>query len=51
MWHHRKAQNMEDEDKTKEQLVTELKEMRHRITTLEELEVTRKRTEEALRES
>ena len=42
---------MEDEDKTKEQLVTELKEMRQRITTLEELEVTRKRTEEELRES
>lgn len=42
---------MKDEDKTREQLVTELKEMCHRITELEELEVTRKRTEEALRES
>ena len=42
---------MKDEDKSKKQLVAEMKEMRHRLTILEEFEVGRKRAEEALRES
>jgi PAS domain S-box-containing protein len=42
---------MEDQDKTKEQLVNELVELRQRIADLEKLEVKRKRTEEALRKS
>jgi len=40
-----------DEDKTKEQLINELVEMRQRITELEKSEKQRKRTVEALRES
>lgn len=42
---------MKDEDKTKEQLIQELKELRQRINGLEVSEVERQRTEEALRES
>lgn len=42
---------MEDEDKTKEQLVDELVGLRQRITELEALETERKRAEEALRGS
>ena len=42
---------MEDQDKTKEQLVNELAELHQRIADLEKLEVKRKRTEEALRKS
>ena len=38
-------------DKTKEQLINELVEMRQRITELEKSEADRKRTQEALRES
>ena len=36
---------MRDEDKTKEQLVNELAELRQRITELEALETERKRAE------
>jgi PAS domain S-box-containing protein len=39
---------MRDEDKTKEQLINELAELRQRITELEALETKRKRAEEAL---
>jgi PAS domain-containing protein len=42
---------MKDEDKTKEQLVNELVELRQRITQLEKSETSRKWAEEALRES
>ena len=42
---------MKDEDRTKEQLIDELVEMRHRIAELEASETERKRAEEALRES
>jgi PAS domain S-box-containing protein len=42
---------MEDEEKTKEQLLKELLELRQRIAELETLEVKRKQTEDALRES
>jgi len=42
---------MKDDCKTKEQLVTELVEMRQRIAGLEALESERKRAEDALRES
>jgi PAS domain S-box-containing protein len=42
---------MRDEDKTKEQLTTELVELRQRIAELEASETERKRAEEALRES
>ena len=42
---------MKDEAKTKEQLITELAEMRQRITKLEKSEAERVKTEEALRES
>jgi PAS domain S-box-containing protein len=40
-----------DEDKTKEQLINELVELRRRVTELETLETEHKRAEEALRES
>jgi PAS domain S-box-containing protein len=39
---------MKDKDKTKEQLINELTELRQRVTELEALEVERKRAEEAL---
>jgi len=42
---------VKDEDKTKEQLIDELVEMRHRIAELEASETKRKRAEETLRES
>jgi len=42
---------MKHEDKTKEQLIDELAQMRQRLTDLEALEPERKRAEEALRES
>jgi PAS domain-containing protein len=42
---------MRDIDKTKEQLINELTEMRQRTIELETSETKRKRTEEALRES
>ena len=42
---------MKDEQKTKQQLIAELAEMRQRIAELEELETERKRMEEVLRES
>jgi PAS domain S-box-containing protein len=42
---------MTDEDKTKEQLITELGELHKRIAELENLETQRNRTEEALREA
>ncbi|MFQ6078285.1 MAG: PAS domain S-box protein, partial [Thermodesulfobacteriota bacterium] len=42
---------MRDEEKTKEQLIKELTEMRQRIKKLEKVEAERKRAEEALRES
>jgi len=42
---------MENIDKTKEQLIQELKALRRRVTELEKLEAERKRVEEALRES
>lgn len=42
---------MKDQDKTKEQLINELAEMRQRIAELEEADTERKRAEEALRES
>ena len=41
---------MKDEDKTKEQLITELAEMRQRIAELEKSDVERKRVEESLKE-
>jgi PAS domain S-box-containing protein/putative nucleotidyltransferase with HDIG domain len=40
---------MKDKDKTQEQLVTELTQLRHRIVTLEESEREHKKIEEALR--
>jgi len=42
---------MRDEDKTREQLINELVELRRRITELEKLETKRKQAEEALQES
>jgi len=42
---------MEHENKTKKQLISELVEMRQRITELEASEAQRKRVKEALRES
>ena len=42
---------MKDEDKTKEQLIDELREIRRRITDLETSEAERKQAEETLRES
>ena len=42
---------MKDEDKTKEELISELLELRQRITELEGLEAKYKRTEEEIRES
>jgi hypothetical protein len=39
---------MEDKDKTKEGLVTELAEMRRRVAELEAAEIQRRRTEEEL---
>jgi len=42
---------MEDSDKTKEQLINELEEMRQGITKLEASEAERKKTEEKLKES
>ena len=42
---------MRDGDKTKEQLVEELLELRRRNTELEASEVERKKVEEALRQS
>ena len=42
---------MRDENRTKEQLVNELAELRQRVTELEALEAARKRAEEALWES
>jgi len=42
---------MEDKDKTKEQLIAELAELRQRITESEALETKLKRAEEALREN
>jgi len=42
---------MENIDKTKEQLIQELKALRRRVTELEKLEAERKRVEEALRRS
>ncbi|MCD4692088.1 MAG: PAS domain S-box protein [Calditrichales bacterium] len=42
---------MKDKDKTKEQLINELAEMRQRITELEKSENRRKQTEETLRET
>jgi len=42
---------MEDKDKTKEQFITELAELRQRVTELEALETERKQAERALRES
>ncbi|RLB23812.1 MAG: hypothetical protein DRG73_04810 [Deltaproteobacteria bacterium] len=42
---------MEDEEKTKEQLLTELSELRQRIAELETLEVKRKQAEDAMRQS
>ena len=39
---------MKDKDKTKEQLINELVEMRQRIAELEALEIKRKRAEEEL---
>ena len=42
---------MEDEAKTKEQLLNELLELRQRITEVEAAEIAHKRAEEALRES
>ena len=49
--HFREASKMKDERKTKKQLISELAEMRQRITKLERLEVKHKRTEEVLRGS
>lgn len=42
---------MKDEEKTREQLLTELARMRSRIAKLEDVEEDRKRTVNALRES
>jgi PAS domain S-box-containing protein len=42
---------MKDENKTKEKLINELVELRHRVAQLERLETEHKQTEEALRES
>ena len=42
---------MKDGNKTKEQLLNELLELRQRITKLQEVEIEHKRAEEALRES
>ena len=42
---------MEDKDKTKEELVTELAEMRRRVTELKASEAERQKVEEALKES
>ena len=42
---------MQDEEKTQEQLISELKEMRQRIAGLQESEVHRREIEEALRKS
>ncbi len=42
---------MKDEEKTKEQLISELAEMRQRVAELEALEAEHKRAERALRES
>jgi len=42
---------MKDEEKTKEQLINELTELRRRVTKLEAAETERKQAEEALRES
>jgi len=42
---------MKNEDKTREQLIYELEEMRQRVTTLEKSEIDRKRAEELLRQS
>ncbi|MBW2039118.1 MAG: sensor domain-containing diguanylate cyclase [Deltaproteobacteria bacterium] len=42
---------MKDKDKTKDQLINELKKMRQRINELKALETERKQAEEALRES
>jgi hypothetical protein len=39
---------MKDKDKTEEQLINELVEMRQRIAELEALEIKRKRAEEVL---
>ena len=45
------SMRMKDQDKTREQLINELAEMRQRIAELEASETERKRTGEALRES
>ncbi|MBA7674965.1 hypothetical protein ES703_83193 [subsurface metagenome] len=42
---------MKDEDKTKEQLINELEELRQRVTELETSETGHKKVEKALRES
>ena len=42
---------MKDEDKTKEQLIKEIKQLRQRNTELKESETEGKRTEKALREN
>jgi len=42
---------MKDEDKTKEQLISELMELRRQVAELEALETERKQAEQALRES
>ena len=42
---------MRDEEKTKEQLIDELIELRARVSRLETLEAERKHTEETLREN
>lgn len=42
---------MKDEDKTEEQILEELVQLRERITQLEALETEQMQTEEALRES
>ncbi len=42
---------MKDKDKTKEQLVNELEDMRQRVAELEASEIQRKRAQEALRQS
>ena len=46
----RKVHKMRDEDKTKEQLINELVEMRQRVAELVASETERVRAEEALRE-
>ncbi|MBC8228587.1 PAS domain S-box protein [bacterium] len=45
------VQNMRDEDKTKEQVITELNELRQRIAFFEASEIEHKRTEKKLRQS